>query len=131
MQNNRLSAVCIILAGLNGVVGVAAGAYGRHGLIDPYPRELFAIAVQYQVWHALVLLALGWLAQQSEARWLSVAGFAAAAFTLGILLFSGTLYAFALSGDLPAAGMAPVGGFLLMAGWASLVWIGVRGVLRR
>lgn len=131
MLHNRLSATCLVLAGLNGLVAVAAGAYGRHGVTEAYPRELFAIASQYQVWHALALAAVAWLAESAEAPWRSAAGLAAAAFTLGILLFSGTLYAFALSGRLPAAGAAPIGGFMLMTGWLMLAWIGLRSVLRR
>lgn len=131
MLRNRLSAICLVFAGVNGFIAVAAGAYGRHGVTEAYPRELFAIASQYQVWHALTLLAVAWIAESVEARWLSAAGFAAAAFTLGIVLFSGTLYAFALSGGLPTAGAAPVGGFLLMAGWLTFVWIGVQALFRR
>ncbi len=119
------------MAGVNGFLAVAAGAYGRHAVSEAYPREIMAIASQYQLGHALALLAVAWLAASGEARWLSAAGFAAVAFTLGILLFSGTLYAFALSGDLPIAGTAPAGGFLLMAGWLTFVWIGARGLLRR
>ncbi|MBL8658235.1 MAG: DUF423 domain-containing protein [Rhodospirillales bacterium] len=128
---NRLASTCLCLAGLNGFIAVAAGAYGRHAVSEAYPREIMAIASHYQLAHALALLALAWLAAERDARWLSAVGFATAAFSLGILLFSGTLYALALSSDLPAVGTAPAGGFLLMAGWLTLVWIGGRALLQR
>lgn len=128
---NRLASACLCLAGLNGFIAVAAGAYGRHAVSEPYPREIMAIASHYQLAHALALLAVAWLATERDARWLSAVGFAAAAFSIGILLFSGTLYAFALSANLPAVGAAPAGGFLLMAGWLTFVSIGGRALLQR
>lgn len=123
---NRLAATCVVLAGLNGFLAVAAGAYGRHAVGGEYPREMFAIASHYQIVHALALVAVAWLAVELEARWVSVTGLAAVAFFLGTVLFSGTLYLLGLSGDVPMAGAAPVGGFLLMAGWLSLAWTGAR-----
>jgi uncharacterized membrane protein YgdD (TMEM256/DUF423 family) len=130
-STSRLAGLCLVAAGINGVLAVAAGAYGRHALTEPYPREIMAIASQYQLGHALALIAVAGLADRLEARWLSAAGFAAAAFTLGILLFCGTLYALALGGELPVTGTAPTGGFLLMLGWLALAWIGARDLLRR
>jgi uncharacterized membrane protein YgdD (TMEM256/DUF423 family) len=122
--------LCLFLGALNGLVSVAAGAYGRHGPFDDYAREMFAIGVQYQLGHALALIAVAWLASRPEScrRLLLVAG---VAFAIGIVLFSGTLYWFAMTHALPFAGAAPAGGILLMAGWLCLMLEAARGFHRR
>lgn len=108
-------------------MSVAAGAYGRHGALDPAGREMFAVAVQYQMAHALALLAVAWLAARNGGGRLAAApNLAGAAFAVGILLFSGSLYTFGLTGLVPVEGAAPAGGFLLMAGWLALMWEAVR-----
>lgn len=117
----------LFLGALNALISVAAGAYGRHGALDPGSREMFAIAVQYQMAHALALLAVAWLAaRDGSGRPLSASNLAGAAFTLGILLFSGSLYWFGLYGLVPVEGAAPTGGFLMMAGWLVLMWNAIR-----
>jgi uncharacterized membrane protein YgdD (TMEM256/DUF423 family) len=69
-----------------------------------------------QMWHALALLGCGVLASTHPGRRVAVAG---AAFTLGTLLFCGAVYSLALTGvELPA--IAPIGGFMIMAGWIGL-----------
>ena len=55
---------------------------------------------------------------------LTVAG---GAFSLGIILFSGSLYVMGVTGAPPIAGAAPLGGSLFMAGWAALIWAAVKG----
>lgn len=120
----------LFLGALNGLVSVAAGAYGRHGPFEDYAREMLAIGAQYQLGHALALIAVAWLASRPEScRRLSLA--AGIAFALGIVLFSGTLYWFGLTGVLPFAGAAPAGGILLMAGWLCLMIEAVRGPRHR
>ncbi|MCP5367280.1 MAG: DUF423 domain-containing protein [Hyphomicrobiales bacterium] len=120
----------LILAGLNGLVAVAAGAYGWHWLEthESAQRDIFNLGVQYHMWHALALVGVAWLADRMGGRLPAVAGIL---FTAGLVLFSGSLYAFGLTGVLPLRGAAPAGGFLLMAGWACLVVAGVRGAGRR
>lgn len=120
----------LFLGALNGLVAVAAGAYGRHGPFDDYGREMFAIASQYELTHALALIAVAWVASRPEScrRLALVAG---TAFALGIVLFSGTLYWFGITRDLPFTGAAPTGGFLLMAGWLALMAEAARGFFRR
>jgi uncharacterized membrane protein YgdD (TMEM256/DUF423 family) len=111
----------IAFASVNGAVAVGAGAYARHGLVgDSHAQELFQLAGEYQLWHALALLALALLARQSSgvARWLArLAGWL---FVAGILLFCGTLYATALSIDLPIGMTAPLGGSAFIIGWLVL-----------
>ncbi len=117
-------ALWLFLGTLNGLVAVAAGAYGWHSLGgDEGARKMFEIAVQYQMVHALALVAVAWLATRFDGRWRLPVHVAGAGFTLGIVLFSGTLYAFGLTGTVPVEGAAPFGGFLLMVGWGALMWI--------
>lgn len=117
----------LFIGALNALVSVAAGAYGRHGALDPAGREMFAIAVQYQMAHALALLAVAWLAARCDGcRLFTIPNVAGAAFTLGILLFSGSLFWFGLYGLVPVEGTAPAGGFLMMAGWLALMWYAIR-----
>lgn len=108
------------MAALFGATGVAAGAYGWHGLEgDETVRQIFRIGVQYQMWHAIALLGVAWrcTAGANPAR---VAAAAGVLFSLGIVLFSGNLYVFAVTGELPITGGAPGGGVCLIAGWLAL-----------
>lgn len=61
-----------------------------------------------------------------KAAGLTAPNVAGAAFTLGILLFSGSLYWFGLTGLVPVEGSAPAGGFLLMFGWLAAMWTAIR-----
>lgn len=112
----------LFLGALLALSSVAAGAYGRHGALDPGAREMFAIAVEYQMTHALALLAIAWLATRCGCcRVLTLPNIAGAAFVLGIVLFCGSLYWFGLYGLVPVTGAAPAGGFLMMGGWLALM----------
>ncbi len=111
----------VVLAAVNGLIAVAAGAYAAHGLKapDPVRANAFATGVDYQMWHALALFAVAWLAERPGGKpWL--ARLAGGAFTLGIAFFSGTLYVFGLNGTIWMSGAAPAGGALLMSGWILL-----------
>ncbi len=124
------SRLWLFFGALNGLLSVAAGAYGRHGALDPAGREMFAIASQYQMTHGLALLAVAWLAARSAEAghgWFGAANIAGTAFAVGVVLFSGSLYWFGLIGLVPIAGSAPAGGMLMMAGWLALMWAAVRG----
>ena len=111
--------VWLALAGVNGLLGVALGAYAAHGLTAPPERvEIFRTAVSYQMWHALALLGVAVLRANRPSLTLDIAG---ALFVTGLLLFCGTLYAIGLAGAAPVRLAAPVGGLALMAGWAALI----------
>ncbi|NGY06035.1 DUF423 domain-containing protein [Solimonas terrae] len=114
------------LGALYGFLGVVLGAFGAHGLRHLLSTEALAIwhtAVEYQFYHALALLLLGlWTAQRST-RALNVAG---TCFAVGILLFSGSLYALALSGVRSLGAITPFGGLLLMVAWLTLAWTAFR-----
>lgn len=117
----------ITLAAVYGLLGVVLGAFGAHALRERLPADLQAVwqtAVQYQFWHALALLAVGLLAPRLGGGWLTGAG---VSFALGVLVFSGSLYALALSGVRVLGAVTPIGGVLLIGGWVCLLVASVRG----
>ncbi len=105
------------LGSLAGLTAVAMAALAAHGLETLGAARLGMVrsGVQMQGWHALALLACGLWAPRGG----RLADAAGAAFLLGLLLFCGAVYALALGG-LPTGGLAPIGGTLLMIGWALL-----------
>ena len=110
-----------------GFLGVAAGAFGAHALRTRVPPEDLAIwetAVRFQMYHALALLA----AAGAAARWPGPAASAAGwMFGAGAVIFSGSLYLLVLSGARWLGAVTPIGGTLLLAGWAALGWAAWRG----
>lgn len=109
-------------AGLLGLVAVAAGAFGAHGVSDPQTKAWLQTGGQYGLIHALA--ALGGLSVQ---RLGAEGGRAAAwAFLAGGAIFSGSLYVLALTHILWLGAVTPVGGVLMLAGWALLAWSGLR-----
>ncbi|GEO37004.1 hypothetical protein SAE02_11520 [Skermanella aerolata] len=127
----RIAGIWLVLAALNGGIAVATGAYASHGLTDQRMIELFRIAGQYQMWHALALAGVASLTRLGGGRLGSprLLAFAGWAFLAGIVLFCGALYLLALQGPSPLGAVAPVGGLSFMAGWAALVAVGVRWTL--
>jgi uncharacterized membrane protein YgdD (TMEM256/DUF423 family) len=130
-MQTRLAGACAALSGVNGALSIAAAAYGRHDLVDAYPREIVSIAANLQLAHAVALLGVAGLAEVTRSHWISAAGLAAGCFALGTVLFSATLYVLGLAGVLLLEGAAPAGGLLLMVGWLVIAFIGVRGLMRR
>lgn len=120
--------LALTLAALFLFVAVGTGAFGAHALkarLEPDLMAVYQTAVQYHFWHALGLLAVGvLLIQRPEsgalawAAWLLVAG---------LVLFSGSLYALALTGVRAFGAVTPVGGVAFLAGWAALAWAAWRG----
>jgi uncharacterized membrane protein YgdD (TMEM256/DUF423 family) len=104
------------MAGLTGVAMAAAVAHGLPDRLDAAALQMVRNAVQMQGWHALALVLCGVWASRGAP---GLVGWAAGAFALGLVLFCGAVYALALAGTrLPA--VAPLGGLLLMLGWALL-----------
>ena len=102
---------------------VAFGAFGAHALkatLAPDTMAVYQTAVQYHFWHALGLLGIGaLLAQRPNSRMLGVAGWLLVA---GMLLFSGSLYALALTGVRGFGAVTPFGGVAFLGAWACLAW---------
>jgi uncharacterized membrane protein YgdD (TMEM256/DUF423 family) len=112
-------------------LAVAAGAFGAHALkerLAPDMLAVYEVAVRYQAYHALALLAVALIADRQGGAAARAAGIA---FTAGTLLFSGSLYALALTGARWLGAVTPMGGVLFLLGWLSLVWSAVAPVLRR
>lgn len=106
-----------LLVGVAGASAVLLGAFGAHalsGMLDAAHRELWHTAVQYHFWHALSL-ALAVFGARGRAR-----PWAVAAFALGIVLFSGSLYALALGAARWVGIVTPLGGVAFVLGWIAL-----------
>ena len=117
----------LIIAGLLGFTGVLAGTVAAHVIqkhITPDKLETFKTGVQYHLWHALAVLGVAALAASSGGRCSRCVSAAGWLFTLGVLLFSGSLYVYALSDVKVFAHVAPVGGTMLMIGWICLIVAG-------
>ena len=101
---------------------VALGAVGAHALkarLTPDLQGVWQTAVQYHAWHALALLAVGLvLLVRPQAG----AGLAGWLFVAGIMLFSGSLYAMALTGVRGLGAVTPFGGVAFLAGWLAFAW---------
>jgi len=111
----------IVIASLLGFVAVALGAFGAHGLkarLSPEMMVVYQTGVQYHFYHALALLACAVLMQSGFDS--APLRYSACAFTAGIVLFSGSLYMLALTGQRWLGAVAPVGGLSFMAGWLLL-----------
>jgi uncharacterized membrane protein YgdD (TMEM256/DUF423 family) len=109
----------LTIAGTLGFSAVLLGAFGAHGLRDkiaPPMLEIYRTGVLYHLVHALAVLAVAFAADRLRRPRL-VAGL----FTAGIAIFSGTLYLLAITGVMKLGAITPIGGLLLMAGWAALI----------
>ena len=114
-----------IFAGLSGLVAVALGAFGAHALrgkLDDRLMHAFETGVNYQMSHTLVLLLCCLMIQQWGRHW--SLEFAAYAFALGILLFSGSLYLLVMTGMKWLGPVTPLGGVCFIIGWG-FVTIGI------
>ena len=111
----------LLVGSLLGFLGVAAGAFGAHGLRSRLSTEMLAVfetAVRYQMYHVFALLIVAAaIGRLGDARLLSLAGWF---FVAGIFLFSGSLYALALSGVSMLGAITPLGGLAFLIGWACL-----------
>lgn len=116
----------LVLGASNGLLSVAAGAFGAHALKGRLSEEMLAVfetAARYQMYHALALLAVGWLASHAPSGRIHVAGWA---FLCGVVLFCGSLYALSLSGVRAFGVVTPLGGIAFLIGWGVLAWSALR-----
>jgi len=134
----------ITLGAILAALAVVCGAFAAHGLDTRLPKQYagqtrivagetvpaarkyiadFKTASEYQMFHALGMIAAGLLARTRPARSLNAAGWC---FLLGILLFSGSLYALVLSGVTKLGMITPIGGLLFIIGWGALAVASIR-----
>lgn len=114
------------LGALFGFLGVALGAFGAHALrsrLTPADLDIYQTGVQYQLVHALALLAVAWAWTRWPAGTVAAAGWA---FVVGVVVFSGSLYTLVLSGQRWLGAVTPVGGVAFLVGWALLAWTALR-----
>jgi len=114
MKNNK---TWIIAGGILGFLGVAIGAFGAHGLKDyltPEMLEVYKTGVLYQLVHSVVILSIGFYGDNNFR-------IAALFFTLGVILFSFSLYLYALTYTIAFAIITPFGGVCLLIGWIMIV----------
>ncbi|HWC63558.1 MAG TPA: DUF423 domain-containing protein [Rhizomicrobium sp.] len=110
----------LFVAALMGGLAVALGAFAAHGLqgrLNDEAREVFETAARYQMYHALAMGLAAFAARDAAA---GRARLAAILFLVGIVLFSGSLYLLALTGETALGFVTPLGGLSFIAGWAML-----------
>jgi len=117
----------LLAAAVNGFLAVAAGAFAAHGLakrLDANALSWFETGARYHAYHALALLAIGLLAGTGRTNW--PLGLAGGGFLAGIVLFSGSLYLMALTGERALGFVTPIGGVCFLAGWVGLALFALR-----
>lgn len=110
-----------------GFLGVAAGAFGAHAIrsrVTPERLDNWKTAAEYQLWHALATIAAAVIAVRWDGGAAAAAGWC---FIAGVAVFSGSLYALALTDRRTLGAITPIGGVLFLAGWALLVVAAIRG----
>ncbi|MCE9526244.1 MAG: DUF423 domain-containing protein [Planctomycetales bacterium] len=122
-----------VLGASLGVFGVAAGTFGAHALPDYLKaagaesdllrrQNWWETGVRYQMYHALALFAVAWIAEKRKSF---LPGFAGLSMFVGTLIFSGCLFALALTGQKFIGAIVPIGGVLFIVGWVLLAVAGL------
>jgi uncharacterized membrane protein YgdD (TMEM256/DUF423 family) len=129
----------LVLGAFSGFIGVGLGAFGTHALrnrLTPARLTQFETGVRYQLWHTLALFVVPIVGSVRSPN-LGSSGYTQLVvlhpftlpialadwlFTAGIVLFSGSLYALALSGNQRWGAVTPFGGMCFLLGWLALIW---------
>ncbi|MCP4248572.1 MAG: DUF423 domain-containing protein [bacterium] len=115
-----MGSIWLAAGAISALLSVAAGAFGAHALkktLSANDLAVFETAARYQMYHALALIAVAWVASQAASKLANAAGWC---FLIGTVLFSGSLYLMTLAGLRGAARITPVGGVLFLVGWGLL-----------
>jgi uncharacterized membrane protein YgdD (TMEM256/DUF423 family) len=119
---SRVDRLFFSVGAFSAMLSVAAGAFGAHALRERLGSESLAIfetAARYQMYHALGLIAAAWTVTRWPGTWSHWSGWL---FITGTVLFSGSLYALALSGIRWLGAITPLGGVAFLAGWLCLAF---------
>ena len=117
-----MAKIFIAMGAFLGFLGVAAGAFGAHALekhLSPRSLETFHTGARYHLLHAVMVVLIGLALHHFPSRTLEGSGWVMSA---GIVVFSGSLYALALSGVRILGMITPIGGLALLTGWLLLGW---------
>ena len=117
----------LALGAISAAISVAAGAFGAHALrarLSPDLLAIFETGARYEMYHAIGLALAAWAAARFPGAAPAWAGWL---FVLGTVLFSGSLYALALSGVRALGAVTPFGGVAFIAGWIALAVAALRG----
>lgn len=118
----------LLLGSISGIISVAIGAFGAHGLKDYLTKtdrlETFETAVKYQFYHTFALVLVALLLDKYNDKLLTYAGYS---FLIGILLFSGSLYALVGTQITKFGAITPLGGLFFIIGWALMAWVAYKG----
>ncbi len=117
----------VTLGAASAFISVAAGAFGAHALrarLAPDLLAVFETGARYQMFHALAMVAAAWAVGRFPGGAAAAAGWL---FLAGTVLFSGSLYALALTGVRALGAVTPLGGVAFLAGWAALAWAAATG----
>ena len=104
--------IFVIFGALSAFIGVAAGAFGAHGLKSRLSAEMlsvFEVGVRYQMYHAFALIAAAWMQSKWPSSLVKTGGWL---FVIGTVLFSGSLYLLSVSGTGWLGAITPLGGRL-------------------
>lgn len=119
----------VAVGALSAFIAVAAGAFGAHALrerLSEYSLGVWNTAAQYQMYHAIALVLFGvWV--QAAAQTTSYSVFSGYAFLIGTVVFSGSLYALALTDIKWLGAITPLGGVAFLLGWLAFGWSAWRG----
>ncbi len=117
----------LLLGSLSGIISVAIGAFGAHGLKDYLTKtgrlDTFETAVKYQFYHTFALILVALLLDKYNDKLLSYAGYS---FMIGIVLFSGSLYALVATQITKFGAITPLGGLFFIAGWVLMAWVALK-----
>lgn len=111
----------LIIGAILGFLAVALGAFGAHGLEGRLSEKAMANwgkAVDYQMFHTMAIIAVALLLAKFEGSGLLISS--GWLFLAGIVLFSGSLYAYAFTGITSIAMITPIGGLSFLVGWILL-----------
>lgn len=114
----------IIAGAVNAALAVAFGAFGAHALKEKLSAHYLAIwetAVQYQMFHALGLIAIGILMNSSLMGPITQLKWAGNLLLVGTIIFSGSLYVLSLTRIGVLGAITPIGGVAFIAGWIMLI----------
>ena len=117
-----MARVFFMLGALSAFIGVAAGAFGAHGLKSRISAEMlavFEVGVRYQMYHAFALIAAAWAQTKWPSPIVITGGWL---FVIGTVLFSGSLYLLSMSGVKWLGAITPLGGLAFLAGWICIAW---------